>query len=118
MEQRGLAIRVQNKLQMIMREQQEAESFECFNDLLIINRIVPKLPCESLREMIRFLKPTFDEPCPTPEDINLLPIYRILAEAPVHDNLLHDFLTSSGYPTATSPLTPTTPIVAATVTTL
>lgn len=98
MEQARLAVRVQNKLQMILRELEKEEEFESFNDLLIVNRIVPKLPSQSLKEMIRLLRPILDENLETPQkSINLGPVFRLLANAPVHDALLSDFLSSSGY---------------------
>lgn len=98
MEQGRLATRVQNKLQMILRGLQNAEEFECFNDLLIISRIVPKLPSATLREMICLLRPLLDDKHDTPQkNINLEPVFELLAKAPVHDALLSDFLTSSGY---------------------
>lgn len=76
MEQARLATRVQNKLQLILRQLKKAEEFESFNDLLIINRIVPKLPAESLREMICLLKPIIDETHITPQrTISLTPLF-------------------------------------------
>lgn len=98
MEQARLATRVQNKLQLILRGLQNGEEFECFNDLLIISRIVPKLPPDTLREMICLLRPFTDDKHNTPQkNINLEPMLQLLAKAPVHDALLSDFLTSSGY---------------------
>lgn len=97
MEQSQLANRVRNKLQLLMREIQNEEEVDYFNDLLIINRIVPKLPTDCLRNMIRLLKPILDETITTPQHINLTPVYKLLCTAKVHDPLLTDFLTSSGY---------------------
>ena len=97
MEQSQLAARVKNKLQLLMREIQNEEEVDYFNDLLIINRIVPKLPTDCLRNLIRLLKPIFDETITTPQHINLTPIYQLLCTAKIHDPLLTDFLTSSGY---------------------
>lgn len=98
MEQARLAVRVQNKLQMMMRELEKEEEFESFNDLLILSQIVPKLPCQSLRDMICLLRHLLDENLETPQkSINLDPVFRLLASAPVHDALLSDFLSSSGY---------------------
>jgi len=65
---------------------------------LIINRIVPKLPSDCLRDMIRLLRPITDETLETPsKNMNLTPLFRLLANTPVHDPLLNDFLSSSGY---------------------
>ena len=97
MEQSQLAVRVKNKLQLLMREIQNEEEVDYFNDLLIINRIVPKLPLDCLRNLIRLLKPILDETITTPQHINLTPIYQLLCTAKIQDPLLADFLTSSGY---------------------
>jgi|JI6StandDraft_1071083.scaffolds.fasta_scaffold276948_2 hypothetical protein len=98
MEQARLAVRVQNKLLMILRGLEKEEEFENFNDLLIVSRIVPKLPCQSLREMICLLGSLLDESPETHQkSMNLEPVLRLLANAPVHDALLSDFLSSSGY---------------------
>jgi hypothetical protein len=83
---------------MILRDIQNQEEFDCFNDLMVINRIVPKLPTECLREMIRLLKPIIDESLTTPQPpINLTPLFQLLATSPVRDPLLTDFLTCSGF---------------------
>ena len=97
MEQSQLANRVRNKLQLLMRDIQNEEEVDYFNDLLIINRIVPKLPADCLRSMIRLLKPYLDDSNTTPKTISLTPVYLLLAESKVNDPLLSDFLTSSGY---------------------
>ena len=59
MEQSQLATRVRNKLQLILRGMEERE-VDTFNDLLVIHRIVPKLPSETLKTMIRLLRPFND----------------------------------------------------------
>lgn len=76
MEQHQLAARVKNKLQLLLRDLQNAEEVDSFNDLLIINRIVPKLPPDCLRDMIRLLRPIIDESLETPSKImNLTPLF-------------------------------------------
>jgi hypothetical protein len=51
-------------------------------------------------QMLQYLKPLHDLTRQTQKsDINLKPIFNILAEAKVKDSLLHDFLASSGYST-------------------
>ena len=97
MEQSLLAVRVKNKLQLIMREINNEEELDCFNDLLIINRIVPKLPPDCLRSMICLLKPIIDDTITTPHDISITPLLKLLSTVKIHDPLLKDFLTSSGY---------------------
>jgi hypothetical protein len=97
MEQSQLAIRVKNKLQLLLRGLQNVEEVDCFNDLLIINRIVPKLPSACLRDMIRLLRPITDETLETPSNMNLAPLFLLLSNTPIKDPLLDDFLSSSGY---------------------
>jgi hypothetical protein len=98
MEETRLQIRVLNTLQLIKKELGNGEDWEAFNDLLIISRIVPKLPPDCLRQMICLLKPILDLKIKTPPlALNLEPLYRLLALAPIKDPLLSDFLTSSGY---------------------
>lgn len=97
MEQSQLAARVRNKLQMLMREIENEEEVDFFNDLLVINRIVPKLPPDCLRQLIRLLKPVLDDSLTTPHNINLRPLFELLATVKLGDPLLKDFLTSSGY---------------------
>jgi len=75
MDQPQLAARVKNKLQLLMREIQNEEEVDFFNDLIVINRIVPKLPPECLRSLIRLLKPILDDSLTTPKDINLHPVF-------------------------------------------
>jgi hypothetical protein len=99
MEQCRLSSRVQNLILLIRRDLTNNEECECFNDLLIINRIVPKLPSESLMRMLHYLKPYHDLTQTRKSDINIKPLLAILAEAKVKDSLLDDFLASSGYNT-------------------
>lgn len=66
MEEARLRVRVLNTLQLIKRELGNGEDWEAFNDLLIISRIVPKLPPDSLRQMICLLKPILDLKIKTP----------------------------------------------------
>lgn len=90
--------RVLNAILLIRRELAACEEFESFNDLLIIGRIVPKLPADCLCQMMLQLKPMLDLSQKTrSSSINLTAVYTILAHAPVEDRLLHDFLSSSGY---------------------
>lgn len=59
-------MRVLNTLQLIKREFGNGADWETFNDLLIIIRIVPKLPPHTLRQMICLLKPILDLKIKTP----------------------------------------------------
>jgi len=98
MEQSRMVSRVLNAILLIRRELAACEEFESFNDLLIIGRIVPKLPADCLCQMMLQLKPMLDLSQKTrSSSINLTAVYTILAHAPVEDRLLHDFLSSSGY---------------------
>ena len=97
MEQARLATRVQSTIEAIRMELAE-DAYEAFNDLLIIGRIVPKLPAATLLPMLQQLKPLPDVIQTTPQAaISLSPLLPILAAAPVQDTLLDDYLSSSGY---------------------
>jgi hypothetical protein len=62
---------VQNLILFIKRDLTNNEECESFNDLLIINRIVPKLPSESLMRLLQYLKPYHDLPQTPKSDISL-----------------------------------------------
>lgn len=103
MEHKRLASRVLNTLQFIRRGLNNEEEHESFNDLLIIARIVPKLPSPCLLQMLLCLKPLLDIPQTPHSTINLKPIYDLLSATPVDDLLLHDYLASSMHTYCTIP---------------
>jgi len=103
MEHKRLASRVLNTLQFIRRGLNNEEEHESFNDLLIIARIVPKLPSPCLLQMLLCLKPLLDIPQTPHSTINLQPIYDLLSATPVDDLLLHDYLASSMHTYCTIP---------------
>lgn len=80
MDQTRLVTRVQTTIQIIRRQLTQIEECEAFNDLLIIGRIVPKLPAETLLQLLLLLKPLPDLIHKTPQAvINLSPLFPILA---------------------------------------
>ena len=100
-DQARLISRVQNSITAI-RELLDGDCHEAFNDLMILARIVPKLPTPTLTRLLLHLKPLPDVILQTPQvGISLTPLFAILADAPINDPLLNDFLCSSGYPPTT-----------------
>lgn len=90
--------RVQNTIQAIKHSLSRHNEFDLFNDLLIISRIVPTLPQDTLLDMLRILPPLLDyiTQTHTPHSDSLMPLMRVLAKAQVDDLLLSDFLSISG----------------------
>ena len=98
--------RVQNEIKMIKRNLSTGKDFELYNDFLIINQIVPKLPQITLVEMLLALRPIHDKLNKTSHQPHIIirPILDVLASAQVNDDLLNDFLHSSYHPPLTIPM--------------
>lgn len=76
-----LLSRVQNQIQIIKRTLSRNQDFELYNDFLIISEIVPKLPEQTLVEILTALKPfndKFNKTPLNPPSLSIRPLLIIL----------------------------------------
>ena len=80
-----LVIRVQNHIGFIKHHLSKRNITELYNDFLIMDQIIPKLPKNTLLELLQVLKPLNDFMNITPilPPMTIYPLLEILAKAPI-----------------------------------
>jgi hypothetical protein len=98
-----------SQIQIIKKGLSDTPHFETYNDFMILAEIVPKLPTKILAELLQQLHVIYDEIHDKRKKpfISINPLLDILVKVreEVSDRLLNDFLSSSAYLEACTPLT-------------